>query len=358
MILRSFVLAAVLLLTSSSFASDSTTDFRKIIAAQGFFGTASGESWPYAGGFLVMRKNGGIVTFIDVPDAMKPHADELENVEMSFPKVERTGRMTFSVVLQGLEAIIGGNPGIGMGHSSDMTFAQLDADGTAITYIRADKQVNETTAPQLKNWKDSGLRVFVVGIALTTKSISISTDASTNIDATWNGSAASNCPTNGDNPNGNSNGQPTTNYKPASPGPQALTMVSWPPSRGSEESRFIGQAGGNQNNGNGTANPTKPGGDFHFCKQSSNKVTLTTTQPLVFAMGAYEVISTNLIALSRLTPIMSVCKNCGPLNEIEIVPGSGGGSAGQEMTKPNTKVASSSKPKWGHLSWDDRGKLE
>src|SRR5271170_8055010 len=126
-------LVLALLLTSTSFASDATSDFRKIINAQGYFGTASGESWPYAGGFLVMKKNGGILTFIDPPADLKPKKTDYAAITKVFPSIDKTSKFSLSVVLEGLEAIIGGNPGIGLGHSADLHFAQLTATGSAIT---------------------------------------------------------------------------------------------------------------------------------------------------------------------------------------------------------------------------------
>ena len=184
-------LVLVFLLTSTSFASDATSDFRKILSTQGYFGSGVGQSWPYPGGFLVMKKKGGVMTFIDPPSEMKPKDKDVADITQSFPAIEKNGKITLSIVLQGLEAIIGGNPGIGLGHSADLKFAQLDAQGLRITYDRADGLVNDKTRGQIDAWIKSGYKVFVVGVTLSTKNISVSTDKSTNIDATWNGSAAS-----------------------------------------------------------------------------------------------------------------------------------------------------------------------
>ncbi len=366
MIRRTSAFVAALLLTSSSFAADTTSDFRKILAAQGFFGTAAGESWPYAGGFLVMNKGGGILTFIDAPDG-EPKKGDAKDVNKSFPKVDKNSKTTLSVVLQGLEAIIGGNPGFGVGHSSDLRFAQLDADGTAITYQRADKQVNEKSAGQIDAWIKAGNRVFVVGVALSTKSISVSTDSGTNIDATWNGKAASDCNKNDKDSNVKKDNKPSSNGKP-NPGdktdsskPNAMTygvspmLVSFRENFTNEDS--IAQTSGDSSK-NGASKSTKPGGDFHFCKTSTNKVTLTATKPLVFALGAYEVVNTNLVALTHLDPVMSVPKHSGPFNEQVIDPGSGTGPAAHEMTEPQVELASSSEPQWRHLSWKDRKLVE
>jgi len=360
MMRRCLVFVVALVLTSISFASDNTADFRKILAAQGFFGSASGESWPYPGGFLVMRKGGGVLTFIDAPDG-KPQKDDILDAAKSFPKIEQHSKTTLSVVLQGLEAIIGGNPGFGVGHSGDLTFAQLDGNGSRITYKLADKQVNAKTAPAIDAWMKSGHKVFVVGVALTTKSISVSTDKSTNIDATWNGTTASDCSKDdknkSNNSNGNSNGKPNSSDNATPTSPQTFVIRS-----ASMTSSFVAQSDANQSQGNpsqgGTANSKKPGGDFHFCKEASNKITLTATTPLVFALGAYEVVNTDPLAPYHLEPVMGVPKQSGPFDKLEIEPGTRGGPAEQEMTKPNAEVAGSSEPQWKHLSWKNRGKLE
>jgi hypothetical protein len=351
-----FVLA--LLLTSSSLASDSTSDFRKVLSGQGYFGSAAGESWPYPGGFLVMKKNGGKLTFIDPPSEMKPEDKDVADVTKSFPALEENDKITLSIVLQGLEAIIGGNPGIGLGHSADLKFAQLDAQGSMITYDRADGLVNDETKDEIDFWIKSGHRVFVVGVALSTKNISVSTDTSTNIDATWNGSAASTCSNDDgnkkDNSNGSDNSNPDAKPKANSSKPLGIAGANWSSPLGSLRSSFASTSDvalnqGTSNQGNSSqagTKPTKPGGDLHFCKQDSNKLNLKTDRPLVFALGAYEVVNTNASARRHLEPVMSVPKNSGPINSV--------GPPAPDMTPPNVELADSSDPRWGHLSWNDR----
>jgi|ERR1051325_1685845 hypothetical protein len=350
---RILSLVLPLLLISSSFASDTTSDFRKILGAQGYFGTASGESWPYPGGFLVMKKNGGILTFIDPPEDVRPKKANYQTITKVFPSVEKTSKFSLSVVLEGLEAIIGGNPGIGLGHSADLKFAQLTAKGSAISNERAEQLVNSKTMPEIGAWIQSGHRVFVVGVALSTKNISISTDSSTNIDATWNGKPASTCTKSDDKKDKPSSDDKTKpGAKPSSSSPKGLKGMSWRvPADTPQE-----QGASNQGNPISSTKQTKPGGELHFCKQGSNKLSFKTDDPLIFALGAYEVVNTDATALRHLEPVMTVPKNSGPFNEIQASPGSKGPFA-PEMTTPNVAVTDSSEPKWKHLSWAHRQNL-
>jgi hypothetical protein len=352
---RTLVFAATLLLTTSSFASDTTSDLRKILNGEGYFGSGAGESWPYAGGFLVMKQNGDIPTFTDLPDEkMKPSA---QDVTVDFPAVDRTKRFSISIVLKGLEAIIGGNPGFGFGHTSTMNFTELKAQGSRITYDQADRLVNSQTIPQIQEWMKTGHRVFVVGIILSTKNISLSTDSKFNIDATFNGSTASTCSTDDKNKNDNSNGKP--NDKPNSSSPQSTIGSNRTTPLAIVRSSFVMAGSSAQNQGNssqGGTTTSKPGGDLHVCKETQNKLTMKTDTPLVFAIGAYEVIQKTPNALMYLEPVISVPKNSGPFNEIQVLPGSGSKPSGPEMTKPNVDLAATVNPHWARQPWPTSGK--
>ncbi len=82
---------------------------------------------------------------------------------------------------------------------------------------------------------------------------------------------------------------------------------------------------------------------------------MNADKPLVFAMGAYEVVQKTPNGLPFLEPVMSVPKNSGPFNEMMNQPRQEG-PLGMEMTKPNVPVAGSANPHWERQSWPANAK--
>ena len=345
---RSLLVMAAFLVASSSLAADDTAYLKKVLSSKGFFGSGEGESWPYAGGFLVMKNNGGILTFHDLPPGVrKPKADD--RAAMVFPAVDATKNFSFATILQGLAHIVG-SPGIGLGHSSSVHFAQLSAQASRISDFEAKGLVNSQTMPQIRTWLDTGYRVFVIGIVLSTKNISVSSDSKTNLDLTFNEKPVSNCATDTKSQNTNDNSKPSlTNAGSASSASStgaSKSKSSSSPSTGSA-SASPGNAKTNSAKSNAASNAKNPskasgsssgGSGLHVCMASSSKLSMKNDVPLVFAAGAYEVDWKNPKLLPRLNPVMSVPKNSGPINE-EVIEGDG--PAAQEMTAPNVPLAES-----------------
>jgi hypothetical protein len=188
----------------------------------------------------------------------------------------------------------------------------------------------------------------------------LSTDSKWNIDATFNGNPASDCSSTDKKDNSNDKTNDKSNDKPnSSSSPQGHTRLTWPPQVVGLGSSFVSdnsvaQQQGSSNQG-GTTGSQSPGGELHFCKESKNKLTMKADKPLVFAMGAYEVVQKIPNGLLLLEPVMSVPKNSGPFNEMMNEPGQEG-PVGVEMTKPNVPVAGSAKPHWERQSWPANAK--
>ena len=313
--------------------------------SRGFFLADPAEDWTYVGGFLVAAKNQA--TFYDLPGSVTKPATQ--KARASFYAEDHTHKFSLKVVLTGLDAIIGGNPGGGFGVNSNLILKQIDAEG-----LRASPLVLQLTLkdpqiePIVKDWlKDHGTRVYIVGLTLQTKNLSIQSDSSGNLDLSFNGNPASTCPdssTPSNKDNGSNSNQPAA--KPPAgpqkgPGPSASALTA------SSESEGMQSTAGQSQGASPSSN--RPGGELHVCVTKSNKVTLTNDNPLVFAAGGFEVTlkGTEL----HMSPIMSVPKNDSGFNEYYNYTTGTGLAPAPEFTKPQVKTASELAPNWTRAQW-------
>ena len=120
---------------------------------------------------------------------------DAKQVTVAFAATKKTSKFSLSAVLTGMAALIGGNPGIGLGHSKTATFQQLVAKGTRVELPQIqDLLKNSMIKDTLRGWLETkGQRVFIAGNVLTTTEYSVNVDSSTNIDASFNGSVVSKC---------------------------------------------------------------------------------------------------------------------------------------------------------------------
>src|ERR1019366_6393041 len=191
--------------------SDATTHLKQVLNTKGYMLASPAISWPYAGGFLVATKDGA--TFIDLPSNIE--RPKGLPAQADFPAVTQSSKFSLTAVLTGMAALIGGNPGVGFGHSKNFTFQELKAQGQRITFEQAgdilkDAGVNAQVSKWLSNPKQ---QVYIVGVVLTTSELSAKSDSATNIDLSFNGSPVSKCTSS------NSPATPATGSDPAASTP-------------------------------------------------------------------------------------------------------------------------------------------
>ena len=336
---RISVAIGVCLIASSCIASDLTGDFRKIINAQGYFATPAGESWPFPGGFLVMEKKGGLATFHDLPHNVKRPA--ATDGTKAFPAIKSSKKTALSVVLTGLDAIIGGEPGMDFSHSSSLDFGAIEGSTSMISYEDARALMLAMKDDLTEMLKTN--RIFIVGVAVSSKKLSLSTSSNVSLDVRFNGKKPDDCTDNKNQqaPSGTGNKSNENQQQNNSTSKPQLRTVSFTSFDSNAASNYLNrtQSGGTtQQSSSG-----KAGGTLQVCMQNSNSVTMDNPSALVFALGAYEVTNPSAL-IGGLNPVMIVPKDAGPFNEMVAPPGAKL-SGGPEYSKPDVKLASTVKLK-------------
>jgi hypothetical protein len=288
----------ILLSASSTQAADASKTLKDAVNSKSYILVDPAESWPYPGGLLVTLPNAKTATFIDIPQALKPTAT---SEAADFLARSKTSKFTLSAILTGMASIITGNPGAGFGHSSNTKVDQINATVTKITFQDAQGIVrsHDDVKGTVRNWLNSGYEVMVVGVAATTNKISVTTNSSTNLDISFNGSTVSKCSdSSGDSNKSNSS---ANNSDSSGSGTSGSSSAGSGASSGTQSGANSGQNspssnGTNSGSGSSAASPQSksspssslPGGELHLCISGSSSVALNSDKPLVFAVAAYR----------------------------------------------------------------------
>jgi hypothetical protein len=245
---------------------------KRILNSKGYILQSPAASWPYAGGFLVSLKN--TATFIDLPIDQKPST---QPITADFMAETSTKSFSLSVVLTGMQAIIGGNPGAGLGHTSSLTFAELKAQGDEIEYGQAsDLLKNEAIKSVVAQWLNKPKQqVFIIGQILTTSELSATSKSAWNGDLSFNGSPVSKCAQS----DPSSKTPTTSNPRSSSSTPPANDEKVLPTTKSKPASDTKSSPSASSG----------PGGELHLCISNSNTVSMHSDKPLVFAVAAYKV---------------------------------------------------------------------
>ena len=289
-----FILAISIIGVSGlvSGADSSMEPLRQVLNSKNYWLVNPAISWPYPGGFVVSTSRS--TTFVDLPVA---HPDA-KPITVAFAATKKTNKFSLSAILTGMAALIGGNPGIGLGHSKTTTFQQVVAKGSRIELPQIHALLNNTTIKEsLKGWLNTkGQRVFIAGNVLTTTQYSVNVDSSTNIDASFNGSVVSKCSdANAGQDPSSKNGKASSNDTPAS---TTVDTSKSSTTSSSKATKTVNKSNSTKGASTSSSPPAtdatgQPGGELHVCLSSSNAITLKTDVPLVFAIGAYEVVKNN-----------------------------------------------------------------
>lgn len=293
-------ISAMLMLAFPCRAADATKTLKEALNSRSYILLDPAESWPYAGGLLVIKPNAKTATFIDVPQAAKPSATSETN---AFLAQSKSGKFTLSAVLTGLASLITGNPGAGFGHSSSTKVDQISGTVSKITFEDARKVIksHDDIAATVRSWMNGGYQVMVVGLTVSTEKISVATNSTTNLDLAFNGSVVSKCTDDsGDSTKSNSAGSTNSSGggTKGSSNPAAGAGATTPPgassgqnppnSTGANPSQG-GSAGSPQSSAPKTSSSSSgPGGELHMCISRSSSVSLNSDKPLIFAVAAYR----------------------------------------------------------------------
>jgi hypothetical protein len=294
-------ISAMFMLAFPCRAADATKTLKEALNSRSYILLDPAESWPYAGGLLVIKPNAKTATFIDIPQAAKPSATSETN---AFLAQSKSAKFTLNAVLTGLASLITGNPGAGFGHSSSTKVDQISGTVSKITFGDAQKVIksHDDIATTVRSWMNSGYQVMVVGLTVSTEKISVATNSTTNLDLAFNGSVVSKCSdASGDSTKSNSAGSTnssgggTSGSSNAGAGAGATTPTSAssgqnpPSSTGANSSQQGSSAGSPQSSAPKTSSSSSgPGGELHMCISGSSSVSLNSDKPLIFAVAAYR----------------------------------------------------------------------
>jgi hypothetical protein len=293
--------------------------FKKITNSKNYILVSPAENWAYPGGLLFAKKGAGAATFVDLPSHFaKPAA---QDATIDFPAVKATKSFSITAVLTGLASLIGGNPGLGAGHKSTLTFQELTATGKRITLEQANSVVLDGDVKALvKNWlSQPNQQAFVVAAAFTTTNFSISTTSAWNADLSFNGSPVSKC-----DPAASSAKKTTATTS---------TTNTTKTSNTTKLTKKAATTATTASTSNASSGSTLPGGELHFCYSNDNTLTMKTTSPLVFAIAAYK-ITTGQSGALELAPIFALTPN---------------GEA--ESTLPAASTAAGIQTQWTYSKW-------
>lgn len=331
-----FLMVLSFMVLSSSAATDnSNAPLKKVLNSKGYFLGSPATNWPYAGGFIVTL--GKSANFVDLPSTIqKP---ETQSGIADFMAEKKTSGFSLSAVLTGMQALIGGNPGAGIGHQGNLTFQELKAQGSKITLGQANDILNNSDVKaQIAKWlHNPNQQVFIIGETLSTTEISVSSSSAWNGDLSFNGSPVSKC-NNATSSNDSASKTPSSSSNGAgsassAPSTSASTAASRAPKTSSTAS----------NSSKAPATPTSPGGELHLCTNGSNTITMKTDTPLVFAVGAYKVIESKGAAAGsfELQPVF-VTTSGGTLAE---------DSEARKNLARSARIAQAVSTTWSKTAW-------
>lgn len=283
-----------------------------VLNSRGYILADPAESWPIPGGILIARKTA--TTYISLPSDVSPPAASA--IKVDFYGEDLTKKFSLSAVLTGMLAIIGGNPGLDISHSSSQKFTELSAQGQMITFNAAKDLLqnldqNPKTSKELRQWVSTpDQQVFIVGTTVSTAKISVSSGSSTSIDAFFNGGPVKDCPTSSESQPSNSGAGSSSSSQSSGNGTGSSSSAGASTSTGSSTKPLSGSSSGTAkpaNNSNGTktagssssssgssaatsSSTSLPGGALQVCNDKTAGLTMNSDSPLVFAALAYKVI--------------------------------------------------------------------
>jgi hypothetical protein len=291
------VVSAIIASAASVATSAEATDpFKKVLNADGYILISPAQDWVYPGGLLFVKKGSKLPsTFVDLPDALKPQPKPATVV---FPAGKTKKSFSLSALLTGFATMIGGNPGLGIGHDSTADFKQLDATGARINpvvgkTILANPEVTKTVRDWIKKPNDNQL-AFMAAIVLTTSEFSLTTSSKWNADVSFNGSPLSKCGATSNSPNSNT---ATTSTTTTPTKPNTTAKLTKP-----------GSATKAPTPGTSAASSVLPGGELHFCYSNDNTLSMNTKKPLIFAIAAWRITESSTGEL-EMEPIYTLTPN-------------------------------------------------
>jgi hypothetical protein len=314
------VLVGIVSTFLTAIAGDSSTKpLKTVLNSKGYMLADPAINYPYPGGFLVA--NNKSTSFIDLPSNIS--TPSTQDVTADFFAEKQNKKFSLTAILTGMAALIGGNPGAGFGHTSNLTFQELKATGARITYAQALSILNNENAQStLNKWLSTkNTRVFIIASVLKTNKLSISTDSAWNGDLSFNGSPVSKCAdassgsssnssSNSGSGSSNSTGGGSSNSSSASQatsgnsGAQGSNSPS-SPSGASSNSGGSNQNSNSSNSSTATSNSSsQPGGELHLCISNSTTVSMNSDGPLVFAASAYEITKDKATGALNIDPIL------------------------------------------------------
>jgi hypothetical protein len=314
-----FVIVAALALVSSlstvavAQQDKATAQLKTVLNSKGYILNSPAESWPYAGGFLVANKS--TTNFIDLPSGSPKLVTQ--DVSADFMAEQHKSKFSISAVLTGMLALMGGNPGGAFSHAGNQNFQELSARGKMIKFqaaqdILADKDVQST----VNTWLNDGSQVFIIGVILTTKKLSVTSDSATTLDISYNGKPVSPCTQDSSTPKKSSDSSnPTSSDKGTSVDsskPATSNKPTTSSSTGTTSPAKISPSATDK------TTPSPLGGEAHFCRSNSNAVTMNTDEPLAFAAGAYLISKNKKDGKLSLGPFFVVPRN-GQFERVPIV---------------------------------------
>jgi len=272
--------------------------FKKVLNADGYILISPAQDWAYPGGLLFVNKGSKLPsTFVDLPDALKP---QTKPARVVFPAGTTKKTFSLSAILTGFATMIGGNPGLGVGHQSTTDFKQLEATGTRINDDAGSKILqNPEVKRKVHDWISNPSHkhlAFMAATVLTTSEFSLTTSSKWNADFSFNGSPLKQCDAASPSPNLNTVNASTP------------TTTSTAPKNGTATLKKPGSAATTPNAAASAATSALPGGELHFCYSNDNTLSMKTKKPLIFAIAAWRITESSVGAL-EIEPIFAITPN-------------------------------------------------
>jgi len=276
-----------------------TGPFKQVLNSKGYILISPAESWPYPGGLLV-AKGKQPAHFVDLPSGITRPSPQSPSDTLDFPATTLKKQFSLKVVLTGLSAILGGNPGFGVGSNNTLNFAELKAQAQRITFEDAKRVANAALQSaelkdDLSRWlADKNTQVFVVGVVAFTTDFSVSANKQFNLDLSYNGSPTSTCPS--DSSSGQKNDKSTQST------PKKSTQDSTKTTSVSKNTKTQ-----TKSTSSPSTSASGPGGELHICYSKESTLSMKTDKALAFAAGAYKIVK-NASDGVELEPIFSITR--------------------------------------------------
>lgn len=224
----------------------------------------------YPGGLVVGGKE---PTFYGLP-TLHPQTN---SGPVSWPATTDSGSLTLEALVSGLGKL--GNGGFSGSHSPQTILKEIDGNELAIVPTAQSILADSAVSKQVKQWQQSGLKVYLVYSTATTTSISITTTSSTGISAAY-GTSLPTCTT---PPVGTtaSGGGATSAGSTTASGDTNQSVGSTPATGAIPAAETPTEGSGSTTGAASTTSTTTA--SLQACTNSSSQLTLSTTTPLVFA---------------------------------------------------------------------------